>query len=161
MGEVIVRRTESLWDQLEKMQERIMRRAFDIFRGNGSIYGRDLDDWLTAERELITRPEIELRERDNQLEVRASVAGIDPKDIRVEVTGDALLIKSEPQSEKKEEKGDVHMTELQAGIVFRAVRLPKKIDPAAVKADVKNGLLTIIASVAEEGKARKADVRAA
>jgi hypothetical protein len=51
MGEVAVQRKDSLWDDLEKMQERITRRAYDIFRGSGSIFGKDLDDWLAAERE--------------------------------------------------------------------------------------------------------------
>jgi HSP20 family protein len=161
MGEVIVRKTESLWDQLEKMQERITRRAFDIFRSNGSNSGRDLDDWLSAERELIWRPDVELKERDNQFELRATVAGIDPKDIRVEVAGDVVLIKAETQSEKKEEKGELHITEIQTGSLFRSIRLPKRIEAAAVKADVKNGLLTISVPIAEETKARKADVRAA
>ena len=32
--------------------EEIRRRAFEIYRERGAIHGRDLDDWLQAEREL-------------------------------------------------------------------------------------------------------------
>jgi HSP20 family protein len=102
-----------------------------------------------------------MKERENQLEMRVAVPGIEPKDIRVEVTGDVILIKSETQTERKEEKGEIHLAELQAGSLFRSIHLPRKIEAAAVKADVKNGLLTIIAPIAEEARARKADVRAA
>jgi hypothetical protein len=32
--------------------EKIARRAYDLFLARGSEHGRDLDDWLRAEREL-------------------------------------------------------------------------------------------------------------
>ncbi len=34
------------------LEERIRQRAFDIHLARGSIEGRDLDDWLQAEREI-------------------------------------------------------------------------------------------------------------
>ena len=92
MGEVAVQKKESVWDQLQKIEARIMQRAFDIFRDNGSALGKDLDNWLAAERELIWKPAIELTEKDNQFEIRVAVAGIDPKDLNVEVTSEGLLV---------------------------------------------------------------------
>ena len=58
MGELAVQKKEkeSFWDELQKMEDRIMKRAYDIFRGSGSVFGRDLDNWLAAERELIWKP---------------------------------------------------------------------------------------------------------
>src|SRR5687767_6897804 len=97
MGELAVQKKEkeSVWDELQKVEDRIMRRAYDIFRSSGSLFGRDLDNWLTAERELIRKPAIEVTEKDNQFEIRADVAGFDPKDLSVEVTPDDLLVKGE------------------------------------------------------------------
>lgn len=163
MGEVAVQKKEreSLWDELQKMEERVMKRAYDIFRGNGSIFGNDLDNWLSAERELVWKPAIQLTEKNNQFEIKVAVAGIDPKDINVEVTPDDLLVKGETKTEKTEEKGEVHASEFQCGSLFRSVHLPKKIDPNRVTAEIKNGLLTIVAPVAEEAKARKVNVHAA
>ena len=37
----------------------------------------------------------------------------------------------------------------------------KKIDPAKVKAELKSGLLTVTAPIAEEAKAKKVDIHAA
>jgi|tagenome__1003787_1003787.scaffolds.fasta_scaffold20489986_2 hypothetical protein len=34
----------------------IARRAFEVYRARGGQHGRDLDDWLQAERELRTEP---------------------------------------------------------------------------------------------------------
>ena len=161
MGEVAVQKKDSFWDQIQRMEDRIMRRAYDIFKGNGSEVGKDLDNWLTAERELIWKPAIELKEKDNQFELQVAVAGIDPKDLKIEVTSEELLVSGETKKEKKEDKGEVHTSEFQSGSLFRSVRFPKKIDPDKVKAEIKNGLLTVTAPVSEEAKARKVEIHAA
>ena len=161
MGEVAVQKKESIWDEFKKIEDRIMRRAYDIFSGKGSEFGKDLDNWLTAERELIWKPAIELKEKDSQFEVLVAVAGVDPKDLKVEVTGEDLLVRGETKTERKEDKGEVHTSEFQSGSLFRSIHLPKKIDPNKVKADIKNGLLTIVAPIAEEAKGRKVDIHAA
>jgi HSP20 family protein len=161
MPEVAVQKKETFWDQIQEMEDRILRRAHDIFRINGSVFGQDLDNWLAAERELVWKPAIEVKEKDNQYEVQVAVAGIDPKDLKVEITADDLLIKGETQTEKKEEKAEVITSEFQAGSLFRSIHFPKKVDPSKVKAEIKNGLLTVTAAIAEEAKARKVDIHAA
>jgi HSP20 family protein len=161
MGEIAVQRMESFWDQLQKIEDRITRRAYDIFRGSGSVFGKDLDNWLAAERELIWKPPIELTEKDNQFEVKVAVVGVDAKDVRVEVTSEDLLVRGETKTEKKEEKGEVHTSEFQSGSLFRSIHFPKKVDAEKVKAEIKNGLLTVIAPIAEEAKARKVNITAA
>jgi hypothetical protein len=35
--------------------EEIARRAFEIFLSRGGDHGRDLDDWLQAERDILAR----------------------------------------------------------------------------------------------------------
>jgi len=164
MGEVTVQKTDSLWNQIQDMESRVMRRAYDIFHTNGSLFGRDLDDWLTAEREFIWKPAIEVAEKDNHFEIKVAVAGVDPKDLKVEITDEELLVRSETKSEKKDEerdKGRVHVSEFQSGSLFRSVHLPKKIDPNKVKADFKNGLLTVNAPIAEAQQPRKIEIQAA
>jgi HSP20 family protein len=161
MGEVAVQKKDSFWEQIQKMEDRIMRRAYDIFRGNGSEFGKDLDHWLAAERELVWKPAIELEENDKQFKVQVAVAGVDPKDLKIEVTSEELLVKGETRTEKKEEKGEMHTSEFQSGSLFRSIRFPKKVDADRVRAEIKNGLLTITAPIAEEAKARKVDIHAA
>ena len=154
MGDVVVQKSESLWDQIQRMEERITNRAHEIFQSKGSIFGRDLDDWFNAEKELVWKPAIELKERDGLYELQAAIAGIDPRDVRIEVTPEELLIRGETTSEKREEKGEVRYSEFQSGSLFRSIRFPKRVDPNKVKADIKNGLLTITAPIAEEIRRR-------
>src|SRR4029453_3125724 len=90
MGDVAVQKSESLWDQIKRMEERITNRAHQIFMDNGSIFGRELDDWVRAEKETVWKPAIELKERENRYELQAVVAGFEPKDLKVEVTPEEL-----------------------------------------------------------------------
>src|SRR5262249_1100170 len=134
MAEVAVQKKGSVWDEIQKMEERVMQRAHEIFQGNGSILGNELDDWLAAERELVWKPSIELKEKDQRIEVQVAVAGVYPKDLNIEVTSDDLLVKGETKTEKKEEKSEVHASEFQSGSLFRSIRFPKKVEPDKVKA---------------------------
>ena len=61
---VAIRKTSSILDAMQDMQKRIMRRAYEIFENNGSVFGRELDNWLQAEQELLWIPAIELRENE-------------------------------------------------------------------------------------------------
>jgi len=72
------------------------------------------------------------------------------------VTQEDLLVKGETRIEKKEQKGEVHTSEFESGSLFRSIHFPKKVDPNKVKAELKNGLLTITAPIAEEVKVQKA-----
>jgi HSP20 family molecular chaperone IbpA len=45
--------------------------------------------------------------------------------------------------------------------LFRAIKLPKKIDPDKVKAELKNGMLYLTADIAAEAPAKKISIQAA
>src|SRR5213594_1315084 len=161
LTELRPRKVESLMDQIQSMQDRIMQRAYDLFLGRGSLHGRDLADWFAAESELTWKPAVELIEKGDEIVVSAPLAGIEPKDLDVRVTPDQLLIKAATRHEHKEEEGTVHFCELQTGELFRCIQLPKKIDPDKVRADFSNGLLRISAAIAKEDQARKVQVAGA
>jgi len=161
MDEVRIQKTESLWDQLQRMEERIARRAYEIFRGNGSNFGNELQNWLTAEQETIWKPAMEMKEKDDQFEIQIAAAGMDPKEITIEVTDHDLLVRGETKSEKKEEKGEIYTSEFKSGALFRSIQFPKRIDPDRVRASMKHGLLTITAPVSPDAKFRKVTIQAA
>ena len=162
MDEILpIKRTESIFDEMERMQDRIMRRAYEIFSSNGGIFGRDTEDWLQAERELVWKPAVELEEKDDEFRLQLAAPGVDPKDIDIEVTPEDILVKADLHHEHKEKKGDVYVCEFASGNLFRSIHLPKKIDPDKVKAEFKNGLLSLKAPVAAEARAKKVTVEAA
>ena len=162
MDELVpIRKSKSVFDEIDRMHDRIMRRAYDIFTSNGGLFGKDTEDWMQAERELVWRPAVELTEKDDTFYLEVAAPGVDPKELDVEVTPDDILIRADVHHEHKEKKGDVHICEFAHGNLFRSIHLPKKIDPDKVKAEFKNGLLSLIAPVAEEARAKKVTIEAA
>ena len=156
-----VGKSKSIFDEIERMRDRITRRAYDLFSLNGGIFGKDLDDWLQAERELMWKPAIELEEKDGEFNLKIAAPGVDPNDINIEVTPEDILVKANIHHEHKEEKGEVYVCEFASGNLFRSIHLPKKIDADKVKAEFKNGVLTLKAPVSEEARAKKVAVEAA
>jgi HSP20 family protein len=148
-SDVALKRTESVVDEMEQMHDQIRRRAYDLFRTNGSPSPNPIEDWLNAERETVWQPADEVRQRDGRFEVLAAVAGVDPKDLGVRVTPDDLVIKGNGVHEHTSDTETVHLREFSRGRLFRSVHFPLRIDPATVTADYRNGMLRITAPIAD------------
>jgi HSP20 family protein len=159
--DIVVRRTESIYNELDRLHTAISRRAYDLFRSNGTEWGGDLRDWLAAERELITKPAVELHQKDGHFEVLATLPGIEAKDLDVQVTPEDVLIKAESTHEHTADKETVHVCEFGCGKIFRSVHLPEQIDPASAKAEFKNGMLQVTAAIAKAATTEMVDVKAA
>jgi HSP20 family protein len=153
-------RRESVLEELEAMQRRITERAFEIFNRRGALFGRALDDWLSAEREAIWKPPVELCEKDDEFLVEAALAGVDAKHLDVQITSEELLLSADiAHQHRPGEK--IHMCEFRPGKMFRVIRFPRRIDPDKVRADYRDGLLRLWASAAKESEARQVKIAAA
>ena len=75
----------SIFNRMEELHHAIARRAFEIFEGKGRWPGRELDDWLRAESELLHPMHLELMESDNHVTVRAEVPGFSAKELEINV----------------------------------------------------------------------------
>src|SRR6184192_968760 len=117
---VSIGRSSSILDEMKEMQDRIMRRAYEIFEQNGSSLGRDLQNWTEAERELVWKPAFELCEKDGRLQLEAAISGVDPKDIDIEVTPEDIVLKADIQHEHNEKKSTVHICEFESGKMYRS-----------------------------------------
>jgi HSP20 family molecular chaperone IbpA len=156
-----IRKTSSVLDEVNEIQERITQRAYEIFERNGAVFGRELDNWLQAEEELLWKPSIELCEKNGELLIEAALSGLDPKDVEIEVTPEDIILKAETQHQHQEQKGIVHICEFKTGMMFRSIHLPRKINPDRVKAEFNNGLLRLTAQIAQETRATKSRSEAA
>ncbi len=43
------------------LQERIAQRAYELYLRRGQVPGHDVSDWLEAERQILTQPEVPFR----------------------------------------------------------------------------------------------------
>lgn len=153
------RTVDSVLDDIEAVQRRISARAVEIFRERGGALGHALEDWLTAERETVWRPALEVVRTTNGFVVEAAVAGVDPKRLDVQVTPTELLLTADVHHSDREQGGDVLVCEFVNGPLFRSYRFPEPIDPSNVSAEIHNGMLRVTAPLAQP--ARKVGVKAA
>ena len=160
-GDIEVKKADTIFNELDRLHQAISRRAYDLFRNGGTLWGGAFGDWLTAERELISKPAVELRQKDSQFEVLAALPGIEAKDLDVQITPEDVLIKAETSHEHTADTGTVHVCEFAVGKIFRSIHFPEKIDPDSAKAEYRNGMLRLTATIARAATAQKVDVKAA
>ncbi len=156
--EMELRKTDTIWNDLDRLHRQISQRAYDLFRDRGPLWGGALGDWLSAERELVWKPAVELRQKDGQFELLAATPGVEPKDLNVQITAEAVLI----QADVNHDHGDnaVAVCEFVAGKLFRSIHFPERIDPESVKAEYRNGMLRLTAAISKQVP-RTVDVKAA
>lgn len=86
-------------------------------------------------------------ETDKEICITAELPGLTVDDVDVSVNGDQIVVKGEKKSEKEEKADDqgreFHMVERASGSFWRAMTLPFQINADLVKAEVKDGILTV------------------
>jgi HSP20 family protein len=106
-------------------------------------------------------PTMDVTEVENGYEVEADLPGIDPKDIKVEVTGNTLTILGERREEKEEREGTARLRERSSRRYFRSITLPEAVDPGKISAEFENGCLCITVPKSERAQRRAIDVKVA
>lgn len=144
-----LRKSDTIFEELDQIHRAISRRAYDLFKDRGTLWGSAVADWLNAEGELVWKPAVELRRKNDQFEVLAATPGVDPKDLDVQITPEDLLIKAAVDHEHAAEEGAVQLCEFKSGKLFRSIHFPEKIDPDSVKAEYRNGMLHLTAAIAK------------
>ena len=160
-GDIELKKADTILHELDRLHRAISQRAYDLFKNGGTLWGDALADWLTAENETVSKPAVELRQKDDQFEVLVALPGIDAKDLDVQITPEDLLIKGETTHEHVADKGAVHLCEFESGKVFRSIHFPEKIDPSSAKAEYRNGMLQLKAAIAKATTAQKVDIKVA
>lgn len=88
-------------------------------------------------------PSVDVRETDNEILVTAELPGIDPKDIELTLTKDALTLSGEKKHESEETGEDFQHFERRYGSFRRLIPLTCDVDQDKVEAAFKNGVLNI------------------
>ena len=155
---VLVRKGEDFASSMNALQQE-MNRLFDHFYTGAQLR---LTDW---DQKLATTPAINLVEDGTSFKVEAELAGMDPKDVEVEVVGGVLTLKGERKEEKNEKKedGSYLRQEISYGSFLRSIALPETADSDKAKASFKNGILTVTVPKKPEAqqKPRKIEIKAA
>jgi HSP20 family protein len=152
---------EKVFDRMQKTYDSIARRAFELFESNGQIFGRDLEDWFEAEKELLHPVHINISETEGQLQVKAEVPGFSAKELEVSVEPCRLTITGKRETKEERAEGKTVYSEYCANEILRVVDLPAKIDTAKVTATLKDGILEFAMPKAEPAKKVRIETKAA
>jgi HSP20 family protein len=133
---------------IEKQFDEVRRRAFDLFEQRGRELGRDIDDWLKAEHEILGWPAAELSEKNANYEMDMKLPGFDPKEVEVTVTPTEIIVHAATKHQKKTEDAHVLWSEFSSDDVYRRFELPAAIDVDKTTATLDNGMLHVVASKA-------------
>lgn len=102
---------------------------------------------------------LDLTETEDEVLVKAEVPGIDPEDLEIRLHGDVLTVSGEKSEETERTEGSRHVSERVFGSFQRTLQLPVTVDPEKVKAESKNGVVTITLKKSEAAKSRRIDVQ--
>ena len=101
-------------------------------------FGLDLN-----ESDSVWSPTVDISETENQYEVNAEIPGLKKEDIKLSVEDNVLTLSGERKVEKETDKKNYHRIERAYGKFERSFRLPKEVDAENIKANYKNGVLTV------------------
>jgi len=88
-------------------------------------------------------PALELADAGDNFVLKAQLPGIDPKDIDVQVTPEAISISGERRYQNTDEKSGYVRSEFRYGKFHRVLPLPAHIQNDSVQADYKDGILML------------------
>jgi HSP20 family protein len=148
------------FERVNSIFEEISRRAYEIFENSGRMFGRDLDNWFQAERELLHPVHVQISESGEALNVKAEVPGFNEKELSISVEPRRLAITGKRETKKEESKGKTIYSETCANEIMRVVELPAEVDTEKVTARLKNGILELSLPKAK-AKNVKVETRAA
>lgn len=97
-------------------------------------------------------PAAELEETPDSYHLKLEVPGMNPNDISVEVTAEAVAISGERRVEKQAEAKGTTRSEFRYGRFQRVLPLPGRINNQKVSAEYKHGILHLMLPKAEEEK---------
>lgn len=103
-------------------------------------------------------PAVDIYETENDLVLKADVPEIDPKNVTIQMENGTLTVRGERRFEEQKNGKGFHRIERGYGSFVRAFSLPDTVDAEKVKADYKNGVLTITLPKKEVAKPRTINV---
>jgi len=129
--------------ELASLQTRVNRLFNEFFTGTDLPMTEMFGEWA---------PALDLAETDTEILVKTEIPGIDPKDMDVAIAGDVLTVKGEKKGEVEEKGKTWHRTERNYGAFQRSITLPCPVDADKVRAEYKNGVLSIMIPKREEAR---------
>jgi HSP20 family protein len=106
------------------------------------------------------RPALEARVEDGKFIVRTDLPGIDPKNVKIKVTGDVLTIEGSREQKQETKEADYLRREISYGAFARSLSLPAGIKAEDLKATYKVGILELMAPMPKDALPKEVTIQA-
>ncbi|MBM83180.1 MAG: hypothetical protein CMJ78_21680 [Planctomycetaceae bacterium] len=100
-------------------------------------------------------PKVDMAESGDEICVWVDLAGVNPADVSVELTGNMLTISGERPETPFAEGSTVHLVERTSGKFQRPIPLPIPVNADDVHAEANNGVLKVTMKKSPEAVARQ------
>jgi HSP20 family protein len=108
-------------------------------------------NWSTEEGRLV----VDVYETDRDLVIQAAIAGIKTEELDIALENDMLIIKGERIDPNASKNKKYFIKECYFGAFSREIILPREIDTSKIKAEIKDGILTIKMPKIERAKSKR------
>jgi HSP20 family protein len=144
--------TISRWDpfrELEDMNHRLNRMFAGSVSNRSGQENMTYPDW---------QPSVDISETPEYFVIAAELPDVKREDIKVTVDNGVLTLKGERRLNKEEKGKKFHRVERSYGSFVRAFSLPDNVDETRIKADAKDGVLTLTLGKAVKEKPKTIEV---
>ena len=106
-------------------------------------------------------PSVDIYESEHELVVKADLPDIKPEELDIRVENNILTIRGERKFEKKVNENNYLRVERSFGSFSRSFSLANTVNTEAIKAEYKDGVLTLTVPKREEAKPKQIKVNVA
>ena len=103
-------------------------------------------------------PAVDIVETENELVLKADLPEVDPKNVGIQIENGTLTLRGERKFQEQKNGKGYHRIERAYGAFVRAFSLPDTVEAEKVKADYKQGVLTVTLPKKEIAKPRTVNV---
>lgn len=142
------------------------KKIIPIFKNKTNTYLNKDDDAYNLEEEQWMNGDFEegqlsvdVYQTTRNIVIKSTIAGIKVEDIDIALNNDMLTIRGKREGNKKIKESDYLFKECYWGAFSRSIILPTEVKIDRIKADLENGILTIILPKAKTKKYIEVKVR--
>jgi len=131
-----------------------------MFRSMEDRFGLSKKEDYDEEYEnAVWMPLTDIYEDRDEYKIKADLPGIKKDDVKISFSDGKLSISGERNQAKENKDAKSHRIERTFGKYYRSFTLPKEIKEDKIKADFKDGQLTVTIPKAEEVKPKEIDIK--
>lgn len=131
-----------------------------MFRSMEDRFGLSKKEDVDEEYEnAVWMPLTDIFEDKNDYKIKADLPGIKKDDVKISFSDGKLNISGERNQENETKDVKCHRIERTFGKYYRSFTLPKEIKEDKIKAEFKDGQLTVTIPKAEEVKPKEIDIK--